>query len=176
MTLVGGAAEVIGGTSAVAPLWAGLIALLNESLAKQGKPAAGLLNPILYQLPATSSSFHDIIKGNNDLEGLGKYAARPSGIRVRALERRTARRSRPPLVPSSSAHRGALGRFSLSFHALICHPNGGVVNDHSYTTDAVERDNALAGRYEAEGIASWMVALALPAQTVDATPSNALIR
>jgi kumamolisin len=33
-----------GGTSAVAPLWAGLIALINESI---GKPV-GFLNPLLY--------------------------------------------------------------------------------------------------------------------------------
>jgi kumamolisin len=76
--LVGGDPEVIGGTSAVAPLWAGLIALLNEGLSKQGKPPAGLLNPILYQLPAASSSFHDIVNGSNDVEGLGKYSAKPS--------------------------------------------------------------------------------------------------
>jgi kumamolisin len=76
--LVGGDPDVIGGTSAVAPLWAGLIALLNEGLSKQGKPPAGLLNPILYQLPAASSSFHDIVKGNNDVEGLGKYSANSS--------------------------------------------------------------------------------------------------
>ena len=76
--LVGGDPDIIGGTSAVAPLWAGLIALMNEGLSKQGKPPVGLINPILYQLPAASSSFHDIVNGNNDLEGLGKYAARPS--------------------------------------------------------------------------------------------------
>jgi kumamolisin len=32
--IVDGKASVIGGTSAVAPLWAGLIALLNEQLGK----------------------------------------------------------------------------------------------------------------------------------------------
>ena len=78
VTLVGGDKEIIGGTSAVAPLWAGLIALLNESLAKQGNPPVGFVNPILYHLPASSSSFHDILNGNNDLEGLGKYTARSS--------------------------------------------------------------------------------------------------
>ncbi|MCU1296389.1 MAG: peptidase, partial [Acidobacteriaceae bacterium] len=43
LTRVDGQADVIGGTSAVAPLWAGLIALVNESL---GKPA-GFINPLL---------------------------------------------------------------------------------------------------------------------------------
>ena len=73
--LVGGATEVIGGTSAVAPMWAGLIALLNQRLAKLGKPAVGFLNPLLYQLPAAAASFRDIVTGNNDIEGLGKYKA-----------------------------------------------------------------------------------------------------
>ena len=40
-----GPSFAVGGTSAVAPLWAGLIALFNQS---QGK-AAGYLNPTLYQ-------------------------------------------------------------------------------------------------------------------------------
>ena len=41
---VDGAEQTIGGTSAVAPLWAGLIALLNESLATP----VGFLQPQLY--------------------------------------------------------------------------------------------------------------------------------
>jgi kumamolisin len=76
--LVGGKSEVIGGTSAVAPLWAGLVALINEGLSTLNKPPAGLLNPILYQLPASAATFHDILNGNNDLEGLGKYTAGPA--------------------------------------------------------------------------------------------------
>ena len=63
----------IGGTSAVAPLWAGLLALINQRLAKLGKPTAGLLNPILY---ANGAAFHDITSGNNDIDGsLKKYAS-----------------------------------------------------------------------------------------------------
>ena len=42
---VDGQDMVIGGTSAVAPLWAGLIALANQSLGK----SIGYLNPILYE-------------------------------------------------------------------------------------------------------------------------------
>jgi kumamolisin len=61
------------GTSAVAPLWAGLVALLNQRLAALGKPAAGFVNPLLYQTPA---SFHDITKGSNDIGNhLKKYSA-----------------------------------------------------------------------------------------------------
>jgi kumamolisin len=67
-TLVDGQSGVIGGTSAVAPLWAGLIALINQSV---GKPA-GLINPLLYQSASTASDFNDITSGNN-----GAYSAGP---------------------------------------------------------------------------------------------------
>lgn len=73
--LVGGQMEVIGGTSAVSPLWAGLIARVNQRLAKLGKPLAGFVNPLLFGVIAGSSVFHDIVTGNNDIEGLGKYQA-----------------------------------------------------------------------------------------------------
>jgi kumamolisin len=63
---------VIGGTSAVAPLWAGLVALLNEKL---GKPV-GYLNPVLYGLP--EGVFRDIDQGDNDVSRQGKpYKAGP---------------------------------------------------------------------------------------------------
>jgi kumamolisin len=55
---VDGRKLVIGGTSAVAPLWAGLIALANA----QNKTSAGLLQPALYANPA---AFRDVTSGNN---------------------------------------------------------------------------------------------------------------
>ncbi|MBS0378326.1 MAG: S8 family serine peptidase [Proteobacteria bacterium] len=64
--LVDGQSQVIGGTSAVAPLWAALIARLNEKL---GTPL-GDLHEALYQLPA--GTLRDIVSGNN-----GAYAAGP---------------------------------------------------------------------------------------------------
>jgi kumamolisin len=66
--LVDGKKLVIGGTSAVAPLWSGLIALLNEKL---GKPL-GFLQPTLYGLPGTSGAFHDITAGS-----IGAFSAGP---------------------------------------------------------------------------------------------------
>jgi kumamolisin len=60
---VDGTASVIGGTSAVAPLWAALIARVN---ALTGKPA-GYLNPQLYKNP---QALRDITSGNN-----GDFAA-----------------------------------------------------------------------------------------------------
>jgi kumamolisin len=73
--LVGGQTEVIGGTSAVSPLWAGLIALVNQRLAKLGKPPAGFVNPVLFGVLPSAGVFHDIVTGNNDIEGIGKYKA-----------------------------------------------------------------------------------------------------
>jgi kumamolisin len=49
------------GTSAAAPLWAGLIALLNQSL----RTRLGFVNPLLYKLTASSGAFHDVTLGNN---------------------------------------------------------------------------------------------------------------
>jgi kumamolisin len=62
---VDGSDQVVGGTSAVAPLWAGLIALLNQSL---GAPV-GYAQPRLYPLLG-SAAFHDITQGDN-----GAYSA-----------------------------------------------------------------------------------------------------
>ena len=65
--IVDGQQGVVGGTSAVAPLWAGLIALINQ----QATHAVGYLNPLLYMAPV-EATFHDITLGNN-----GGYQAGP---------------------------------------------------------------------------------------------------
>ena len=62
---VDGSNTVIGGTSAVAPLWAGLIAIIN---ARTGKPV-GFANPILYKNPG---AMNDVTQGNN-----GAFQAAP---------------------------------------------------------------------------------------------------
>jgi kumamolisin len=65
--LVDGQQTVIGGTSAVAPLWAGLLARINQSLGKN----VGYLNPLLYT-KNVEATLHDITVGNN-----GSYSAGP---------------------------------------------------------------------------------------------------
>ncbi len=65
--LVDGQQTVIGGTSAVAPLWAGLLARINQSLGKN----VGYLNPLLYT-NSVEAAMRDITVGNN-----GTYSARP---------------------------------------------------------------------------------------------------
>lgn len=58
---VDGRDAVFGGTSAVAPLWAALIALMNEQL---GKPL-GFVNPKLYAELPKPAGFSDITSGDN---------------------------------------------------------------------------------------------------------------
>ena len=65
--IVDGSTAVIGGTSAVAPLWAGLIALINQSR----KQPVGFLNPLIYAA-TVESSFNDITVGDNDGYNAGK--------------------------------------------------------------------------------------------------------
>lgn len=62
-----GSDQTVGGTSAVAPLWAGLIALLNQAAGA----SLGFVGPRLYALLG-SAAFHDITSGNN-----GSYSAGP---------------------------------------------------------------------------------------------------
>ncbi len=70
---VGGRDQVIGGTSAVAPLWAALTALTNQAT---GRPA-GALHPALYgartpDAARADAALHDIVDGDN-----GHYRAGP---------------------------------------------------------------------------------------------------
>ena len=54
----------IGGTSAGAPTFAGILALINQATASSG---LGNVNPMLYALAASSpTAFHDITSGNNN--------------------------------------------------------------------------------------------------------------
>jgi kumamolisin len=56
---------VVGGTSAVAPLWTGLLARISQSIGHY----TGFFNPIIYAHP---NACHDITQGNN-----GAYSAGP---------------------------------------------------------------------------------------------------
>jgi subtilase family serine protease len=66
----GGGLTVVGGTSCVAPVFAGMLALLEQ---KNSIAKAGNINPLLYALgnnvtyynPTTTSVFHDVTSGSN---------------------------------------------------------------------------------------------------------------
>ena len=67
--LVDGQASVIGGTSAVAPLWAGLTACINQMV---GKRVGSMTSLVYSQLAQTGNAFHDITSGN-----IGAFSAGP---------------------------------------------------------------------------------------------------
>jgi kumamolisin len=67
--------NAVGGTSAVAPLWAALVARLNEGLQRQGVNRLGYFTPLLYRSAALQATFTDIKDGNNSPNGTGGYAA-----------------------------------------------------------------------------------------------------
>src|SRR3984957_583958 len=56
--------SIVGGTSASAPVFAGMVTILNQFLGGSG---LGNINPMLYQLAATPSNnvFHHVTSGNN---------------------------------------------------------------------------------------------------------------
>jgi kumamolisin len=89
---VDGENSSLGGTSAVAPLWAGLIALSNA----QHGISAGFLNPVLYAA-GSRKAFRDITKGNNGgfTAGIGWDACTglgsPIGSAIIAALRRAAK-------------------------------------------------------------------------------------
>ena len=61
----------LGGTSATAPLWAGLVACLNEALGRR----IGYLTPLLYR-SKRNPGLRKIYEGNNRLDGRNGYDAR----------------------------------------------------------------------------------------------------
>jgi hypothetical protein len=70
----------VGGTSAAAPLWAGLATDINQYLTNQSKPTLGSASAQLYQVfntPQALTAYHDITTGNNDNNGFnnGDYPA-----------------------------------------------------------------------------------------------------
>ena len=85
----GGKLYVTGGTSAATPVFAGMVALLNQYLAAKGQRGRlGNINPTLYRMSQTTSGiFHDIVNGDNKvpcqqsspncMDGMAGYAAGP---------------------------------------------------------------------------------------------------
>jgi kumamolisin len=74
-----GSQQTIGGTSAVAPLYAGLLARINQSLTSGGGNPVGFINPLLYAQASSPGIFHDITSGNNDIYNdlKGEFSAGP---------------------------------------------------------------------------------------------------
>ncbi len=77
---VGGQYQVVGGTSAATPLWAGLIALANQMA---GHPL-GFVNPALYKIGLSSAGqddYQDITSGNNTYDQGGVHVKGYTAVR-----------------------------------------------------------------------------------------------
>jgi len=71
-----------GGTSLATPLWAGMIADVNQYVQSQNQPPLGFINPLLYAMNTGMpyTAYHDIQIGTN-----GKYSAGPGWDAVTGL-------------------------------------------------------------------------------------------
>jgi subtilase family serine protease len=71
---------VAGGTSFAAPIFAGMMAVINQ---KQNSPGQGVVNPILYSMASNAATyaaaFHDVTNGNNNCSVLGATVCTGSG-------------------------------------------------------------------------------------------------
>jgi subtilase family serine protease len=69
-------ANLYGGTSFAAPMWAGYLALTNEQAATNGNAAPGFIDPTIYPLALGSTYntlFHDITSGSNGFSAVTGY-------------------------------------------------------------------------------------------------------
>jgi kumamolisin len=68
----------VGGTSAAAPLVAGMVALWNQQASREGLPRPGFVAPLLYTLAEHQpSAFADVTEGDNAMFGGSCCPARP---------------------------------------------------------------------------------------------------
>jgi subtilase family serine protease len=69
-------ANLYGGTSFAAPMWAGYLALANQQAVANGQPTLGFINPTLYDIGLSSAydtDFHDITSGSNGFSATVGY-------------------------------------------------------------------------------------------------------
>jgi len=59
--------ESYGGTSFSAPIFAGMVAVINSYRIANGDPVVGLLSPLVYTDPAIRATFRDVTLGGTDL-------------------------------------------------------------------------------------------------------------
>jgi Pro-kumamolisin, activation domain/Abnormal spindle-like microcephaly-assoc'd, ASPM-SPD-2-Hydin len=65
-------ANVYGGTSFAAPMWAGFLALVNQQAISNGNPTLGFINPAIYNIgvgPDYITDFNDVTVGSNGNPG-----------------------------------------------------------------------------------------------------------
>lgn len=68
-----------GGTSFAAPVFAGMVAVLNHHREALGKKPVGFLNPFLYQMPEVQATFRDVKTGKTEFFEAGPGWDYPTG-------------------------------------------------------------------------------------------------
>ncbi|CCU98238.1 unnamed protein product [Malassezia sympodialis ATCC 42132] len=61
---INGKFSLVSGTSASTPLFASIVALLNDARFAKGLPSLGFLNPLLYKRLAHTPGLHDVVSGS----------------------------------------------------------------------------------------------------------------
>jgi hypothetical protein len=112
------------GTSLATPLWAGMIADVNQYIQSQGGIPLGFINPTLYEI----NGFHDITSGTNGPNG--KYNAKPGWDAVTGL-------GSPDLydLAQSIEYVDAAYAYSLSGVAAVSANDVWAVGDSGYVFD-----------------------------------------
>ena len=73
--------KMVGGTSASAPFWAGVMALVQQQAQAAGIDKLGFLAPVLYQVAKTHpEAFHDVTRGGNLVDSAGVGWDRATGL------------------------------------------------------------------------------------------------
>ncbi|KAM5530674.1 hypothetical protein V8D89_015646 [Ganoderma adspersum] len=73
------------GTSASSPMFASVVALVNDQLLNAGRPTLGFLNPLLYSSAAAAGVFNDIMVGSNVGCGTAGFPAMPGWDAITGL-------------------------------------------------------------------------------------------
>jgi len=144
---------VAGGTSFAAPIFAGMLAIINQ---KAGYAAGqGLINPTLYTLAANSSNytagFHDVTTGNNNCTAGSTFCAQTTGFsagtgydQVTGLGSVNMAQLLPVWPANSGTTAGLIGT-TTTITASSSSPSAGVTDTFTITVVAASGTTAPAG-------------------------------
>lgn len=123
---------VAGGTSFDAPIFAGMVAIINQKLNSTGQ---GVVNPTLYKLAGNAttyaSAFHDITSGNNECTVAGTMVCSTAGASS---------------FVATTGYDEASGLGSLDFFNLLAAwPGSGSASGKSFTLTAVSKTVSAGG-------------------------------
>ena len=174
---VNGTSICDGGTSAAAPLWAGLAAIVNAQAQSNGYPPVGFLNPALYAIGAVSNKyardFHDITMGNNTNASTNYFYAVPGYDLCTGWGTPAGTNLINDLALSgacASTNSGAMNA-ARSYHTATLLPNGlvlvaGGYNSYGEPTNSAELYNPTNGTWTNTGslnnARAWHTATLLP--------------